>query len=58
MVVFEFGKAKRPVRKDVVSVERVMVRVVLLEAVLERVMVGVRRVRIVSLSRGISKQSR
>ena len=48
------GKAKRPVRKDVVFVDRVMVRVVtLLGLVLEteRVIVGVRRVRRVALWR-------
>ena len=45
------GRAKRPVRKDVVFVESVRVRRVLLALVLvlERVMVGVRRVRIVTL---------
>ena len=46
---FEVGRAKRPVRKDVVFVDRVMVRIVLLAVVLERVIVGVRRVRRVAL---------
>ena len=45
----ELGRAKRPVRKDVVFVNRVMVRVVPLGPVPERVIVGVRRVRRVAL---------
>ena len=49
VVVVEFGNAKRPVRKDVVFVERVTVRVAPLGVVLVRVMVGVRRVRRVTL---------
>ena len=46
---FVLGRAKRPVRKDVVFVDRVMVRVVLLGVVLEREITGVRRVRRVAL---------
>lgn len=49
VVGVELGRAKRPVRKDVVFVDRVMVRVVSLLVVLERVIVGVRRVRRVAL---------
>ena len=44
-----FGRAKRPVRKDVLFVDRVMVRIVPLAWVPERLIVGLRRVRIVFL---------
>ena len=49
VVVVELGRAKMSVRKDVVFVERVMVRVLLSVLVLVRVIVGVRRVRRVAL---------
>ena len=42
-------KANRPVRKDVLFVDKVIVRFVLLGVVPERVIVGVRRVRRVAL---------
>ena len=49
MVVVELVRAKRPVRKDVAFIDRVMVRVVPLGVVPERVIRGVRRVRRVAL---------
>ena len=49
VVGVELGKAKRPVRKDVLFADRVMVRVVLLGVVLEREITGVMRVRRVAL---------
>lgn len=52
-----FAEAKTPVRKDVVFVDRVMVRIVPLAVVPERLIVGVRRVRIISLNLFISKHS-
>ena len=45
----DLGRAKRPVRKDVVFEDRVIVRTVPLAVVLERVIVGVSRVRRVAL---------
>lgn len=52
-----FGRAKRPVRKDVEFVDRVMVRIVPLDVVPERLIVGMRRVRIISLYLLVSKHS-
>ncbi len=49
VVVVELGRAKRPVRKDVLFIDRVMVTVVPLGVVPERVMRGVRRLRRVAL---------
>lgn len=56
-VVVELGRAKRPVRKDVVFVDSVMVRIVPLGVVLERVIVGARRVRRVALGGFISRRA-